>query len=58
MGSTRMGRPMIVQVHDITAVCRQCGGTNFQPLTRRTAALAERAALHRMRREDALPHTS
>lgn len=24
---------MIVQIHDITAACRHCGGTNFQPLT-------------------------
>lgn len=33
MGSARMGRPMIVQVHDITAVCPHCGGTQFQPLS-------------------------
>ena len=26
-------RPMIVRIHDITAVCRRCGGTDFQPLT-------------------------
>jgi hypothetical protein len=24
---------MIVRIHDITATCRHCGGTNFQPLT-------------------------
>jgi hypothetical protein len=24
---------MIVQVHDITAACRHCGGIHFQPLT-------------------------
>jgi hypothetical protein len=33
MRSTRMGRPMIVQVHDITAACPHCGGIHFQPLT-------------------------